>query len=177
MLIHFLPGDWFVPAGLAKKVSGNLRNQQPFQGIRTVLNLKSDVTLPLRRWTWWTSRRARYVHEQLNSPHDENFPILKKPLPMPCLYRIGPCPVLLHPATGIVFGLRIGDCLRLLRLPEPMRERAIAANAVWPRSPLPNLKELEIQKLFGVDWVVPNTLHSMSHELYCSAYDHGGQID
>lgn len=58
-----------------------------------------------------------------------------------------------------------------------MLKTAITANAVLSRSPLPNLKGLEIQTLFGVDWVVPNTFHSMSHELHLSAYDYSGKID
>lgn len=121
MWMDFFPGEWFLPAGLAERVAAHSLNQQPLQGIRTVLKLSQQARLAVRRWTGWDDRHDRHTHGQLRHPSEERFPILTKPLPLPCLFRIGPCPALIHPQTGLIFGLRIGDYLSLLRLPEKPR--------------------------------------------------------
>ena len=74
----------------------------------------------------------------------------------------------------MLFGLRIGTYLCLLRLPEDVRTGAQAENAVWPRSPLPAMKALDIAARFGIDWVIPNSASPNIGRCYLAAFNCAG---
>lgn len=127
----------------------------------------------LRDFTASDLRKFRDTIGQLYAPKDELFPILTKPLPLPCLFWLSACPALIHPKSGVIFGFRIGTYLCVLRLPSPIREQALANNAAWLS--LPTSKDLDIAKLFGPDWVVPNNALGDLSNLYQAAFDHANQ--
>lgn len=130
-------------------------NAKSLAGLHLLLaEWKLDSAPSFEAFTAGDVRRMKRTIGQLYAPTDELFPLLRTPLPGRCLWKIDGCPVLVHPATGVIFGLRVGTYLCLLRLPE--HEQALAEGAVWPRPPLPPLKDCDIAARFGTEWVVPN---------------------
>ncbi len=100
-------------------------------------------------------------------PTDELFSL--QPLPARCLRKVHSCPALVHPETGVIFGLRVGTYLCLLRLPERDRGKALAEAAAWPRSPLASLRDCDVAARFGDDWVVPNEASPAIGKYYLAA--------
>lgn len=173
---------WFlqirIPPQLRRCFRENAVNAKVLDGIRKFLKLPDhESSCRLRRWTWWANWHDGRTFGQLNAPGAELFPVLQKPLPLPCLYQVGPCPALVHPLTGVVFGLRVGSYLGLLRLPETARQKALAENAAWPRSPLPALREHDLAELFGPEWVVANQLHPSIRDYYVAAFEDAGSTN
>ena len=135
------------------------------------MKLSVESPLSIRRWTWWDDRHDRRTYGQLSCPGEERFPVLADPLPVPAVYRIGPCPALIHPGTGVIFGLRLGTSLPLLRLPEQPRLQAISIDAVWARSPLPAQRDIAVEEIFGAEWGIPNGLHKEIRNFCLAAYE------
>ncbi len=100
--------------------------------------------------------------------------MLKQPLPADCLYQVETCPTLVHPTTGVVFGMRIGTYLCLLRLSDEARERALADGAVWIKHPLLDKLKVDLASLLGPEWTMPNSAHPQIAEYYGSAFAAAG---
>jgi hypothetical protein len=110
---------------------------------------------------------------QLEAPGTVLFPLLGDKLPEGCGCKVLSWPALVHPRTGVLFGIRLGTYLCLLRLAEPARQEALAAGAVWLRNPVPALAHFDPAQL-GEGWVVPNRMHEAIDRYYREAYEQAG---
>lgn len=157
---------------LRRRFEAHVSNSDMLRGVRAFLKLPADTTAcRLERWTRSDAKQERKTVAPLYAPADERFPILRASLPLRCLCRVGSCPALVHPRTGVLFGIRITPYLCLLRLPDAARNEALHCGAAWSRNPLPALRDIDLAATFGPDWVVPNTLHSSFRCFYLAAFE------
>lgn len=158
-----------------ERVSRHPKNVRPLQGLQQLESLwQLSSRDAVRAVTAADERRLRKTVGQLSAPTDPLFPLTADPLLRPCLGWVSSSLAWVHPDTGIVFGLRIGTYLCLLRLPGPIRQQALAGSDAWERNPLPNLRGLDFAALFGPEWVVPNPLSARFAELCRAAHDAAG---
>ena len=122
-----------------------------------------------------TRRHFNQSIRQLYSPDDELFPLLRQPLAGASEYEIGSHAALVHQVTGVVFAIRVGTYLCMLRLPAEARTEALRAGAAWAQSPLPTMK-VDIAGTFGDEWVIPNQLSPRIGEFYSAACEAAGVV-
>jgi len=89
-------------------------------------------------------------------------------LPSDCKFVLFGAPVLMHPDSGIVFGFAGGTHTYALRLPEPVRQEALAAGATRVKT-YPRRLSLDLENI-GPEWVFCSWLKG--EERWClSAYE------
>lgn len=122
-----------------------------------------------------TRRHFQQSIRQLYSPDDELFPLLKQPLAGASEYEIGSHAALVHQVTGVVFAIRVGSYLCLLRLPAEARADALRSGVAWAQSPLPTMK-VDIAATFGDEWVIPNPMSPQITAFYRAAWEAAGVV-
>jgi hypothetical protein len=166
------------PAVLAERFRTHPANEKVLAGIRTLLKeWKMPVGADLAALMPSDVAQLGKTIGQLDAPGGELFPLLKKPLPVACQYKVYSAPALVHPETAVLFGIRLGAYFPLLRLPESARKEALADGAVWAVNPLPAMKKYDLAELFGAEWVIPNVLHKAIEQYYQASFESAARSD
>src|SRR5262249_51654859 len=153
-------------------VGGNPANERALRGIRTLSRkwglgkytaetMKIEAPAGVTRLSPKDRQRMTDLLAGLHSPKDDIFPLrFARPSPVECAWLIDHCPAVVHPETGVIFGVRVGTYLSLLRLSGKARAAALAAGAAWTKFPIPGpVGDVDLTALFGEEWVIPNLAH------------------
>jgi len=163
-------------AELGRRFAAHPANAAVLAGLPAFVDLAGDASIRPRPMTAADRRRLQATLGQLEVS-GPIYPLLPQAELAACVCLVGPSPALVHPGTGVLFGLRLGAYLPLLRLPDGVREEALRENAAWERCPLPALRDRDLSGSLGPEWVVPNVLHPAIDRYYRAALDHAAALD
>lgn len=164
-------------AELARHFAAHPANARVLAGLPAFADLTGgDASAQLRPLTAADRRQLQATLGQLEAA-GPIYPLLPHAELAACVRLVGSSPALVHPQTGVLFGLRLGAYLPLLRLPDGVREEALRENAAWVRCPLPALRDRDLAGPLGPEWVVPNVLHPAIDRYYRTALDHAAALD
>jgi len=104
----------------------------------------------------------------------EYFWKLAADLPVPCTCVIGKTsnPLLVHPTSGVIFGLAGGTSTVAFRLPEPERSAAFAVPDYGVQYKYPN--STVYAKNLGEDWALVKPFDKKNVELCKAAFTYAG---